>query len=147
MKLKANKQSTRAKKEARFSAFASASASSLPCGFVIFSSLKRLPITLTLTLALLLSFFAISTNAGLPHLPQPSSQQHSMLQKPGLHNNLQIRRARLSVQEAVVIAEEEYEGRALGVKRVAGSGGTAYKVRILQASGKVKNVLVQGPPQ
>ena len=70
-----------------------------------------------------------------------------MLQKPGLHNNLQIRRARLSVQEAVVIAEEEYEGRALGVKRVAGSGGTAYKVRILQASGKVKNVLVQGPPQ
>ena len=145
MKLKANKQSTRAKKEARFSAFASASASSLPCRFVIFSSIKRLPITLTL--ALLLSFFAISTNAGLPHLPQPSSQQHSMLQKPSLHNNLQIRRARLSVQEAVVIAEEEYEGRALGVKRVAGSGGTAYKVRILQASGKVKNVLVQGPPQ
>lgn len=61
-----------------------------------------------------------------------------------LRTDLNQRRSRLSLQEAVVMAEREYEGRALAIKRVPGSGGTAYRVRILKPNGKIKTVLVQG---
>ena len=61
-----------------------------------------------------------------------------------LRTDLNQRRARLSLQEAVVMAEREYEGRALAIKRVPGSGGTAYRVRIIKPNGKIKTVLVQG---
>lgn len=101
----------------------------------------------SLLLALLLACSA--SQAGMPGLPAPNNPLNTQAGLPSsaLQSNLNARRARLSQQEAIVIAEDEYEGRALGVKRVPGSGGTAYRVRILKANGKVKNVLIQGSLQ
>ena len=51
-------------------------------------------------------------------------------------------RSRLSVNEAISIAERRYGGRAVGAKKINSGNGTAYSVRILQDNGKIKNVII-----
>lgn len=51
-------------------------------------------------------------------------------------------RSSLSAREAISIAERRYGGRAVGAKRIQTSSGTAYRVRILQGDGKIKNVVI-----
>lgn len=50
-----------------------------------------------------------------------------------------------SAREAIAIAEERYGGRAVGARPVSTSAGTAYRVRILQDNGKIKNVIINNP--
>ncbi len=49
---------------------------------------------------------------------------------------------RLSAREAIAIAEQRYGGRAVGAKKVSTARGSAYRVRILQKNGKIKNVII-----
>lgn len=51
-------------------------------------------------------------------------------------------RSSLTSREAVSIAERRYGGRAVSVRQIQTGNGTAYKVRILQDDGKIKNVLI-----
>lgn len=51
-------------------------------------------------------------------------------------------RSTLSSREAVSIAERRYGGRAVSVRQVQTGNGVAYKVRILQDNGKIKNVII-----
>jgi uncharacterized membrane protein YkoI len=51
-------------------------------------------------------------------------------------------RSKLSVNEAISIAEQRYGGRAVGAKKISSGNGSAYSVRILQDNGKIKNVII-----
>jgi uncharacterized membrane protein YkoI len=48
----------------------------------------------------------------------------------------------ISASEAISIAERRYGGRAVGAKKIQTVNGSAYRVRILQKNGKVKNVII-----
>ncbi|WP_372860736.1 PepSY domain-containing protein [Spongiibacter sp.] len=70
-------------------------------------------------------------NRGLGQRPRiDAPQQHLGVQQ------------RLSAREAIAIAERRYGGRAVGAKKIPSSHGSAYRVRILQKNGKIKNVII-----
>ena len=50
----------------------------------------------------------------------------------------------LTARDAIDIAERRYGGRAGGARKIVSPSGTAYKVRILQDDGKIKNVIIDG---
>ncbi len=50
----------------------------------------------------------------------------------------------ITLREAVSIAEQRYEGRAVGARAITTPSGPAYRVRILQDNGKIKNVIIDG---
>ena len=57
---------------------------------------------------------------------------------------LEARRSQpfISASEAISIAERRYGGRAVGAKKIQTVNGSAYRVRILQKNGKIKNVVI-----
>lgn len=68
------------------------------------------------------------------------------LGSPSLNKQLEQERLKtqLSARDAIAIAERRYGGRAVGAKKIPSASGTAYKVRILQDNGKVRNVIIDG---
>lgn len=64
------------------------------------------------------------------------------LGSPSLNGQLEHQRLQpqLTARDAIAIAERRYGGRAVGAKKI----GNAYKVRILQDDGKIKNVIIDG---
>lgn len=68
-----------------------------------------------------------------------------LINRPGVEDT-QLRpsqlRSSLSSREAVSIAERRYGGRAVSVRQIQSGGSVAYKVRILQDNGKIKNVII-----
>ena len=69
-----------------------------------------------------------------------SGGRFGLPERPQLEQRLDTSRVRdtMSVNEAISIAEQRYGGRAVGAKKV----GSAYRVRILQDNGKIKNVII-----
>lgn len=69
-----------------------------------------------------------------------------VLERPGndLRNRADTQRPRLSSREAIAIAERRFHGRAVGAKRIRTDSGYAYKVRVLNRNGKIKNVIIDG---
>ena len=65
------------------------------------------------------------------------TQQHHHVDGQLEHQRLQ---PQLTARDAIAIAERRYGGRAVGAKKI----GNAYKVRILQDDGKIKNVIIDG---
>jgi uncharacterized membrane protein YkoI len=61
------------------------------------------------------------------------------------HFNASPARETLTAREAVKIAERRYGGRAVGAKAIDTGRGTAYRVRILQDDGKIRNVVIDAP--
>lgn len=77
--------------------------------------------------------FSVGRGKGL--LERPEAVERS-LRPQQLHNST------LSSREAVAIAERRYGGRAVGIRQIQSHSGMAYKVRILQDNGKIKNVII-----
>ncbi|MBD2858455.1 PepSY domain-containing protein [Spongiibacter sp. KMU-158] len=68
------------------------------------------------------------------------------LENSGLENRFNASPAApsISAREAVGIAERRYGGRAVGAREINTPNGPAYRVRILQDDGKIKNVIIDG---
>ncbi|AKH70027.1 hypothetical protein IMCC21906_02367 [Spongiibacter sp. IMCC21906] len=97
----------------------------------------------SILLGILLGFSAASYANPLQSLGQGGG----IITRPNL-NDRQLRPSQIqnsiSSREAVSIAERRYNGRAVGVRQIQDRGGVAYKVRILQDNGKIKNVIIDG---
>ena len=65
---------------------------------------------------------------------------------PSLNRQLEHQRLQpqLTARDAISIAERRYGGRAVGAKKISSPSGIAYKVRILQSDGKIRNVIIDG---
>ena len=109
---------------------------------------NSLPMALSLLLSL--TVFASSYVAALPDLApdlrKQTRQNGRHIDGAGLRNDLNVRKARFTMKDAVKSAEATHGGEALGAKRIYRANGAAYRVRILK-DGKIKTVLVEPPSQ
>lgn len=60
--------------------------------------------------------------------------------RPALPDERMLRHESVNTDQAVAIAEQRYNGRAVGARHL---GNGLYRVRILQDNGKVKTVTVR----
>lgn len=83
---------------------------------------------------------ALTATANSDPLRGASGGRFGLPERPQLEQRLDGSRVRdaMTANEAINIAEQRYGGRAVGAKKV----GSAYRVRILQDNGKIKNVTI-----
>lgn len=112
-----------------------------------FTFLPRFPRNAAkLCLAALAFVLATSSFAQGPHperagqlKPRGGIQAQTLLAKPGM----QVRAQRMSMKDAISLAEDRHGGRAVGAKRHFAHGQPMqYRVRLLREDGKVKTVIV-----
>ena len=101
-------------------------------------SVSQIASTLFLSVVVAAQCHAGNVLGGLPNSGQ-------LLDRQGLDLKGQRLTPELSARDAIAIAEKRYGGQAVGARPVATASGTAYRVRILQDNGKIKNVIINNP--